>query len=242
MTLFVGQEMVTFPAPQKPDPKISQRALNLEMLCKKGLQRLLTRVSNFKHMKILVLILLSADYHHCGRVYIYDTFCGEKPDPKISQTALNLEMLCKKGPQRLRTRGFKLQTHEDFGFDPTFRRQSSLWEGIYLTLFVGQENWPFPAPQKPDPKISQRAFNPEMVSDALVGDSEKVAIWCRISFVWCAKMRGSNSSTGLNFNDENKHSMRMMTVMILVVRGPNQIKGPGFKSIGWVVFYIVLKC
>ena len=28
MTLFVGQKMVTFPAPQRPDPKISQRALN----------------------------------------------------------------------------------------------------------------------------------------------------------------------------------------------------------------------
>jgi len=37
MTVFVGQEMVNFPAPQKPDPKISQRALNPDMFPKKGL-------------------------------------------------------------------------------------------------------------------------------------------------------------------------------------------------------------
>ena len=31
MTLFVGQKIVTFPAPQRPDPKISQRGLNLQL-------------------------------------------------------------------------------------------------------------------------------------------------------------------------------------------------------------------
>ena len=31
MTLFVGQKMVTFPAPQRPDLKISQRALNPQL-------------------------------------------------------------------------------------------------------------------------------------------------------------------------------------------------------------------
>ena len=31
MTLFVGQKMVTFPAPQRPDPKISQRTLNPQL-------------------------------------------------------------------------------------------------------------------------------------------------------------------------------------------------------------------
>ena len=31
MTLFVGQKMVTFPAPQGPDPKISQRSLNPQL-------------------------------------------------------------------------------------------------------------------------------------------------------------------------------------------------------------------
>ena len=33
----------------------------------------------------------------------------------------------------------------------------SLWVGTYMTVFVGQEMVNFPAPQKPDPKISQRA-------------------------------------------------------------------------------------
>ena len=37
MTVFVGQEIVNFPAPQKPDPQISQRAFNPDMFPKKGL-------------------------------------------------------------------------------------------------------------------------------------------------------------------------------------------------------------
>ena len=31
MTLFVGQKKVTLPAPQRPGPKISQRALNPQL-------------------------------------------------------------------------------------------------------------------------------------------------------------------------------------------------------------------
>ena len=46
MTVFVGREMANFPAPQKPDPKISQRALNPDMFPKKGPQRLLTRANS----------------------------------------------------------------------------------------------------------------------------------------------------------------------------------------------------
>ena len=37
MTVFVGPEMVNFPAPPKPDPKISQRALSPDMFPNKGL-------------------------------------------------------------------------------------------------------------------------------------------------------------------------------------------------------------
>ena len=60
---------------------------------------------------------------------------------------------------------FKLQTYEDFGFDPSFCRQSSLWEGTYMTVFLGREMVrPFPAPEKPDPKISQRkGFNASLL-------------------------------------------------------------------------------
>jgi len=55
-----------------------------------------------------------------------------------------------------------LQTYEDFGHGPGSCIESSLWEGTYRTVFVGQEMVYFPAPQKSDPKISQRALNLEM--------------------------------------------------------------------------------
>ena len=53
-----------------------------------------------------------------------------------------------------------VETYEDFGLDPGSCTQSSLWVGTYMTVFVGPEAVNFPAPQKPDPQISQRALNP----------------------------------------------------------------------------------
>ena len=41
----MGQEMITFSAPQRPDPKISQRALNLELFPEKRPQPVLPRVN-----------------------------------------------------------------------------------------------------------------------------------------------------------------------------------------------------
>ena len=45
MTVFVGQEMIIFSAPQRPGPKISQRALNPELFPEKWPQPVLPRVN-----------------------------------------------------------------------------------------------------------------------------------------------------------------------------------------------------
>ena len=51
MTVFVGQEMFSFSAPQRPDPKISQRALNPELFPEKWLQPALPRVNATPHVR-----------------------------------------------------------------------------------------------------------------------------------------------------------------------------------------------
>ena len=77
MTVFVGPEMVNFPAPPKPDPKISQRALSPDMFPNKGLNASLLQPIP-PSCEVALVLQLAAVNHFFKADYIRTIFSIKK--------------------------------------------------------------------------------------------------------------------------------------------------------------------